>query len=98
MEIHYPFGSLLQFFRNHFQVGNAQTFGFHKIIFEFLREANFDESLIDYFDNIRKLRNNFLYEFKESSTKESAEETILKAEDFVQKIRTFVQKIRTGGK
>ena len=70
----------------------------HKNVFEFLREAGFKEELINFFDNVRKLRNNFLYEFVESATKESAEEIISRAEEFVQEIRTFVQEIRTGGK
>lgn len=67
----------------------------HKNTFEFLRQTGFNEETIDYFDNIRKLRNEFVYEFIENATQESAEEVILKAEDFVQEIRTFVQKIRT---
>jgi len=69
----------------------------HKNTFEFLRKTGFNEELVDYFDNIRKLRNEFVYNFVENATKESAEETISKAKDFVQEIRTFVQEIRTGG-
>ena len=82
--------------------GLMQAYGFrpvgrehHKNVFEFLRECGFDEALIDYFDNIRRLRNNFLYEFMETATKESAEESISKAKEFVRKIRTHVRQIRT---
>lgn len=67
----------------------------HKNVFEFLREIKLNEGLVNFFDNVRRARNNFLYEFVESATKESAEETILKAGKFVQEIRTFVHKIRT---
>jgi uncharacterized protein (UPF0332 family) len=70
----------------------------HKNALEFLRVAGFNEELIDYFDNIRKLRNEFVYGSIENATKDNAKETILKAEDFVQEIRTFVQEIRTGAK
>jgi len=68
----------------------------HKNLFEFLRETEFDLDLIDYFDNIRKQRNSFVYRDFEVASKESTEETLKKAEEFVQKIRTFVQKIRTN--
>lgn len=70
----------------------------HKNVFEFLRESGFNEELINFFDNVRRLRNNFLYEFIETATKDSAKETISKAEEFVQEIRTFVHKIRTKSK
>jgi len=68
----------------------------HKNAFEFIREAGFDRELVNYFDEIRKTRNNFIYNFVEENDKNRAEETILKARDFVQKIGTFVQKIGTG--
>ena len=60
----------------------------HKNVFEFLREANFNLELSDYFDNIRKQRNSFVYGIAEGSSKEQAEEVLSKAEDFVHKIRT----------
>lgn len=68
----------------------------HKNVFDFLRKVGLDEGLVDYFDVIRKKRNDFLYRDIESVSKEEAEEMLEKAKEFVQKIRTFVQKIRTG--
>ena len=68
----------------------------HKNVFEFLRKTKFDKELIDYFDNVRKKRNKFVYGIIEGTSKENAKEVIEMAKDFVQKIRTFVQKIRTG--
>ncbi|MBS3071661.1 HEPN domain-containing protein [Candidatus Pacearchaeota archaeon] len=67
----------------------------HKNVFEFLRKTKFDETLVDYFDSIRKKRNKFIYGVIESTSKENADVVISKAEDFVHKIRTFVHKIRT---
>lgn len=67
----------------------------HKNVFEFLREAKFDNGLTDYFDNIRKKRNKFVYGIIEGTSKENAREVIIQAERFVHKIRTFVHKIRT---
>ena len=46
--------------------------------------------MIDYFDNIRKIRNNFIYGFIEATTKENAKETLDKANEFVQEIRTLL--------
>jgi len=67
----------------------------HKNVFEFLRKTEFDKELIDYFDNIRKKRNRFVYGIIEGTSEENAKEVIDKAEKFVHKIRTFVHKIRT---
>ena len=67
----------------------------HKNTFEFLRKTEFDKELIDYFDNIRKKRNRFVYGIIEGTSKENVKEVIRKAEKFVQEIRTFVHKIRT---
>ncbi len=68
----------------------------HKNVFEFLRKTNFDKKFIDYFDNIRKKRNKFVYGIIEGTSKSNAEETINQAEKFVHEIRTFVQKNRTN--
>jgi len=68
----------------------------HKHTFEFLKETNFDGELVEYFDNVRKKRNNFIYRDVENISKEEAEEILAKAKVFVHKIRTFVHKIRTG--
>lgn len=68
----------------------------HKNVFEFLRKTEFDKELIDYFDNIRKKRNKFIYGIVEGTSEENAKEVIDKAKKFVQEIRTFVHKIRTG--
>jgi len=46
----------------------------HKHIFEFLKEAKIDQDLIDYFNNIRKKRNDFIYRDIETISKEEAEE------------------------
>jgi len=70
----------------------------HKHTFEFLKVVDVDEALVDYFDNIRKKRNNFIYRDVSSTSKEEAEEILKKAESFVHKIKTFVHKIRTGNK
>ena len=70
----------------------------HKNLFEFLREAGFDLELTDYFDKIRVKRNSFVYRDVENTSKQEAQEIIIKAEAFVHKIRTFVHKIRTGVK
>lgn len=70
----------------------------HKHMFEFLKESGFKKELIDYFDIIRKKRNDFIYRDIENISKEEAEEILNKAEEFVQEIRTFVQEIRTKQK
>ena len=70
----------------------------HKNTFEFLKKINIDQDLVNYFDNIRKKRNDFIYRDVESITKEEAEQIIEKAKDFVQEIRTVVRKIRTNTK
>ncbi len=67
----------------------------HKNIFEFFRVLDFDDDLINYFDYIRKKRNDFIYRNLDIISKNEAEEIIIKAEKFVQEIRTFVQKNRT---
>lgn len=67
----------------------------HKNVFEFLREIKIDSELTNYFDTIRKKRNDFIYRDVENVSKEEVANIIKKAEMFVQKIRTFVQKIRT---
>lgn len=67
----------------------------HKHVFEFLRKAEFDAELTEYFDSIRRKRNKFIYGIMEGTSREKAKEVIEKAEEFVHKIRTFVQKIRT---
>jgi uncharacterized protein (UPF0332 family) len=68
----------------------------HKNVFEFLEIVGLDFNLVNYFDVIRKKRNDFIYRDVEIISKVEAEEMLEKAEEFVQKIRTFVQKIRTG--
>ncbi len=70
----------------------------HKRVFEFLRETDLNEDLIDYFDKIRIKRNQNVYDVPEEVEEEFAEEVIKKAEEFVQEIRTFVHKNRTGKK
>ena len=67
----------------------------HKNTFEFLKETELNQELVDYFDNIRKKRNDFIYRDIENISKEEAEEIIEKAKELVQEIRTFVQKNRT---
>ena len=69
----------------------------HKNVFEFLRKTEFDRELVDYFDNIRKKRNKFVYGIIEGTSEKNAKEVINKTEEFVQEIRTFVHKIRTKG-
>ncbi len=59
---------------------------------------NVVDELVNYLDNVRVKRNNFLYRDVENISKEEAAEIIKKAEDFVQEIRTFVHKNRTGVK
>ena len=67
----------------------------HKNVFEFLRETGFNADLIDYFDNIRKRRNKFIYGIFEEISEENAREVLEKAEKFVREIGTFVREIRT---
>ncbi|MBU0457375.1 MAG: HEPN domain-containing protein [Nanoarchaeota archaeon] len=67
----------------------------HKTVFAFLEESGFDQNIVFYFDNIRKIRHIAVYDEAGIISKETAEETIKKAEIFVQKIRTIVLKIRT---
>ena len=67
----------------------------HKNVFEFLEKAGFNKELVDYFSNIRKKRNKFVYGIVEGTSKENAKEVIHTSEKFIRKIRTFVQKIRT---
>jgi uncharacterized protein (UPF0332 family) len=68
----------------------------HKNMFDFLREIKFNEDLIDYFDKVRKKRNDFVYRDNDNIDEDEAEEVIEKAEEFVREIRTFVQENRTG--
>jgi len=70
----------------------------HKNVFEFLRKAGFDKDSVNYFDNIRKKRNKFVYGVIEETSKKNAKEVINKAEEFVLKLRTFVLKLRTKNK
>ena len=67
----------------------------HKHTFEFLSKVEINQELVDYFDSIRKKRNNFIYRDVESISKEEAEEIIEKAKKIVREIRTFVQQNRT---
>ena len=69
----------------------------HKNVFRFLKEIKINQDLVDYFDNIRKKRNDFIYRDIESILEDEAKEIISTAEEFVQEIRTFVQKNRTDG-
>lgn len=70
----------------------------HKNVFEFLREISINQELVEYFDDIRKKRNDFVYRDVESISKEEAEQIIEKAKELVQEIRTFVHKNRTNKK
>jgi uncharacterized protein (UPF0332 family) len=67
----------------------------HKNAFEFLREINIKQSFVEYFDDIRVKRNNFIYRDIANTSKKEVEEIIEKANEFVQEIRTFVHKIET---
>lgn len=67
----------------------------HKNLFEFLKELDFDQEFLMFFNKIRVKRNNFIYRDSEKISKEEAKEIIKKADKFVQKNRTFVQKNRT---
>jgi len=91
------YNSVLRASRSFMQSRGFRAIGkeHHKNVFEFLRESCFDKDLVDFFDNIRKRRNNFLYGVLDGASKKDAKEVILAAEDFVHKIRTFVHKIRT---
>ena len=63
----------------------------HKNVFEFLRAVEFNEELVDYFDDIRKKRNQFIYGVIEGTSEGNAKEVIKKAEDFLEKIKLFVE-------
>jgi len=67
----------------------------HKNVFEFLKETELEQDLVEFFNKIRIKRNNFIYRDIEVISEDESGEIIKKAEEFVQKIRTFVQKIRT---
>jgi uncharacterized protein (UPF0332 family) len=67
----------------------------HRTVFEFLSQTDIEESLIDYFDGIRKTRHIAVYDIAETVSEEMAKEAIKQAEIFVHKIRTDVHKIRT---
>ena len=62
-----------------------------KNTFEFLKEIDIDQDLVDYFNNIRKKRNDFIYRDIENTSKEEVQEIIEKSEDFVQKIINFIE-------
>jgi uncharacterized protein (UPF0332 family) len=68
----------------------------HKNTFEFLKEIGIDQDLVQYFDNIRKKRNDFVYRDVESITREEAERMIVYAEEFVKKIINFAKKNKDG--
>lgn len=70
----------------------------HKNAFEFLKEIDINKELTNYFDNVRRKRNDFIYRDVENISENEAIEIIKRAEEFVQEIRTFVQKNRTGKK
>jgi len=70
----------------------------HKNLFDFLRKLKINQDLVEYFDKVRKKRNDFIYRDIERILKQEAEEIISNAEEFVQEIRTFVQKNRTSEK
>lgn len=82
----------LMFFLGYRAIGKEH----HKNVFKFITETGFERSLVTYFDNIRKQRNNFVYGSEEIISENNARETLNKAKLFVHKIRTFVHKIRTG--
>lgn len=63
----------------------------HKNVFEFLRELKISQDYVDYFDVIRKKRNDFLYRDIESTTKDEAEKMINHAEAFIKDIKKFVK-------
>jgi len=67
----------------------------HRNVFEFLRKTGLDREIIDYFDNVRRKRNRFIYGIVEGASEENAREVIEKAREFVQKIGTLVRKIGT---
>jgi len=70
----------------------------HRNVFEFLRVLDINKDLIDFFDMIRKRRNDFVYRDADVVGEIEAKEIIKKSEDFVREIRTFVQKNRTSVK
>lgn len=77
-------GSKLMFFSGYRAVGKEH----YKNLFEFLKEAGFDFLLVNYFDRVRRKRNDFIYRDKTEFSQQEAKEILEKAEDFVQKIRT----------
>ncbi len=87
-------GNKLMFFLGYRAVGKEH----HKNLFEFLKEAGLDFSLINYFDRVRRKRNDFIYRDKTKFSEQEAREILEKAEEFVLKIRTFVLKDRTDEK
>jgi uncharacterized protein (UPF0332 family) len=84
-------GRALMFYLGYRPIGKEQ----HKIVFEFLAEAEFDINMVDYFDSIRKTRHIAVYDAAQSVSESMAQEAIEQASTFVHKIRTFVHKIRT---
>lgn len=67
----------------------------HKNTFEFLKQIKLNQEFVNYFDDIRKKRNDFVYRDISNVSKEEAQEVIEKAKIFVHEIRTFVHKNRT---
>jgi len=65
----------------------------HKNVFEFLRVIELNQDYINYFDNIRKRRNDFVYRDIESTTKDEAEKMISIAESFINNIKSFIKTI-----
>jgi len=61
-------------------------------MFEFLRKISVNQDLVEYFDNIRKKRNDFIYRDVESIDKSECEEIINKADEFIQEIKKFIEK------
>lgn len=70
----------------------------HKNIFGCVKEIAIDSDLTQFFDHVRRKRNDFLYRDAVHFSESESEEITHKAEEFVHKIRTFVRKNRTIGK
>lgn len=84
-------GRNFMFFRGYRPKGKEHP----KNVFEFLRKTGFDESLVDYFDKLRKKRNLITYREALVISESEAKQTIDNAKRFVHKIRTYIHKIRT---
>jgi len=70
----------------------------HKNVFLFLKTFKKFEGLANYFDRIRRKRNEFVYRGFDEISKSESHEVLGKAKEFVSEIRTFVSEIRTGEK